>query len=324
MKNLKKLAAMAAIFGTTYGANAFQRNFPPAEKGESEGMELVAGHLMVKSTGKIGNIDMPYTFVSTNTTNFASSGFAVKEMADANSVALEGNDVYFTRSSDDKNVYHFTVSEEQQLNGVRTNLEKTESAEPISGVLTVKDGKIYAQSADQKNVVELGGNTASSGDLIVPETLKTNDLYSAASDGIYVVTKDNIIRYDENGDQVGSPKVHGISASGHTPKDVVAINADNVFVLDTDGNLYYRSGMLFHNYTSVSGIKKSDDGKSLLITSKDANDKVVVSSYNTETKQTNSIYSEPTVTAKKLFGKKELQANGLKYFVQDKVIGYNN
>ena len=321
MENLKKLIIFGAMLATTYGAKAFEKGFEPARNGENRGIEQVNGQLMVKTeNGKLGDMDMPYTFVGTNTTNFAESGFAVKEMADANSMLLDkdNNDVYFTRSSTN-GVYKMTVSDRTALNGVG-KVEFFESSEPVK-VLSVKDGVIYTQNTNNNQIVELGNVAAApESSITVPENL-TNTLHSVGKDGIYVVTDSNIIRYNEDGEQVGLPKVHGIVGNGHTLKDVVAFDKDTIFILDTEGNLYHRSGSLFNNMTSVSDIARSKDGKSLLITSTNDNGKTVVSAYNTETNKTTKVYTEPADT-KKPFAKQEVYANGIKYFVRDKSIGY--
>ena len=320
MKNLKKLVVIGAILGATHGAKAFEKEFEPAKNGENQGIELINGQLMVKTEGgKVADVDMPYTFVGTNTTNFAQSGFAVQEMADANSILLDNNDVYFTRSSTN-GVYKMTVSDRTALNGISGQLEFFESAEPVK-VLSVKDGVIYTQNTNNNQVVELGNvATASESNITVPENL-TNTLHSVGKDGIYVVTDNFVDCYDKDG-KFTKQKVTGIGERGHTPKDVVAFDEDTIFILDTEGNLYHNSGALFNNMTSVSNITRSKDGKSLLITSTNSNGKTVVSSYNPETKETTNVYTEPADKKKPFANQKVSSANGIKYFVRNKSIGY--
>ena len=336
MKNLKKLIAIWAVMGASYGANAFETVFEPVEKGdaETEGIELVNGQLMVKSKeGRIGDVETPYTFVGTNTTNFASSGFAVKEMADANSVVLDGSDVYFTRTSDTTNVYHLAVSNNQALNGVSGKLEKIASNEPISGVLAVKDGIVYSKNATGDNVVEVGGDSTSVPSVTLPESA-ANNLHFVNKDGnVYVYEKNGdftqIVKYNKDGERTSDSWGGWVGAVQHQDaKEMVVFDKFNSFILRKDG-VIFRDTNVFYPKKDISseeidevvlGIKAGKDGK-LLITSKNSNGKIMVSSYDTGMKTVTSVYSE--VTGKKPFVKKEVESNSLNYYVTGKKIGYS-
>ena len=322
MKNLKKLVVIGAILGATHGAKAeaFEKEFEPAKNGENQGIELINGQLMVKTEGgKVADVDMPYTFVGTNTTNFAQSGFAVKEMADANSMFLDNNDVYFTRSSTN-GVYKMAVSDKTALNGVSGELEFFESAEPVK-VLLAKDGVIYTQNSNNQ-VVELGNaGSATIPSVTLPESATTN-VYSVAPNGYTYVYEagtqfPKLNKYDSKGEIVDWQYKNGWGDT--SIKDIIAFDNDKVFGLDAKNRLVSENGTIV--LQQVLGISRSKDGKSLLITSTNSNGKTVVSSYNPETKETTNVYTEPA-DKKKPFGQKEVSANGFNYFVRDKSIGY--
>lgn len=328
MKDLKRLIIVSALFGMAHGANAYEyeKDFEPVEKGDAEaqGIELVSGQLMVKSKGgRIRGVEAPYTFVGTNTANFASSGFAIKEMADANSVVLNGSDVYFTRTSDTTNVYHFAVSEKSALNGVTSQLEKIASDEPISALIAVKDGVVYGKNKSGDNVVELGDVVTPPPSITVPDSL-TNTIHSVYGDKIYVANVKNgtVDRYNRYGESEGAIFVNGNwNKNKTTPRDIIALDEYNIFILDADGKLYRRTRLLGSEYTSVSGIKASKDGDSLLITSQ-KDEKTVVEAYDAKNDETISLYSE-AITSKKPFAKSEITSNGVKYKVNGKKIGYS-
>ena len=329
MKNLKKLVVIGAILGATHGAKAFEKEFEPAKNGGDQRIELINGQLMVKTEGgKVGNMDMPYTFVGTNTTNFAQSGFAVKEMADTNSIWLDkdNNDVYFTRSSTN-GVYKMTVSDKTALNGIG-KVEFFESAEPVK-VLSVKDGVIYTQNTNNNQVVELGNVEAAKIPSVILPASTTNNLYFVSTTGNTYVFENNgkyniVKEYGSDGKATDTYVGSWSNFSGEALEMVVFPRDEKrpeAYILNDKGSLY-RNGTKIPDTDiagqgNILGIKMSKDGKSLLITSNKGG-KTVVSSYNPkETKQT-AIYDE----ADKPFGQKEVFANKIRYFVRDKSIGY--
>ena len=318
MKNLKKLVVIGAILGATHGAKAFEKEFEPAKNGGDQGIELINGQLMVKTEGgKVGDMDMPYTFVGTNTTNFAENGFAVKEMADTNSILLDkdNNNVYFTRSSTN-GVYKMTVSDKTALNGIG-KVEFFKSAEPVK-VLSVKEGVIYTQNTNNNQVVEFGNiETATISSVTLPESA-TNNVYSVAPNGYtYVFEMGNsprIAKYDRDGEFKKAQ--YGLnSLSLQDVKEMVAFDDENIFILTQKNELLKKDCSFVKGFDliSVSNITRSKDGKILLITS-NKNGKTVVSFYNPENGQIES--------NTKPFGNTEVRANGIKYFVRNKSIGY--
>ncbi len=319
MKNLKKLVVISAILGATHGAKAFEKEFEPVKAGEATGMELVNGQLMIETKdGKIAGVNTPYVFVGTNTTNFAENAFTVKAMEDANSVLLdkENNNVYFTRSSTN-GVYKMTVSDKKALNGVSGQLEFFESDKPVS-LLTVKDGIAYAQKGNE--VVDVASSSVNIPAVELPESASAN-LYSVTPEGYtYVLEKGsfwpNVVKYD--GKTRVSTESWGVLKTDPI-KEMVVFDDANIFVLKEDGSLLKNKSTIKDEI--VDAIKRSQDGKNLLITST-INGKTVVSSYDLKSQTETTVYNE-TEAPKKPFNKTEVKANGLTYFVNKKNIGYN-
>ncbi len=168
MKSLKKLAVIAAL-SSAMNAGAKEVNYsvdytPDVLNGienfEINGLELVNGQLMVKSTGK--NDNDAYMFVGTNTQHFAENAFAKKGMDNVTMMARDGKDLYMMVDGNETNVFHTVVNEKPTLNGM-TN--------PVD-VLTKDDAKaakiIEAYENGSKLVIFDG-----------------DDRYEIKSDGVY-------------------------------------------------------------------------------------------------------------------------------------------
>ena len=319
MKNLKKLAVMAALIGATHGAKAFEKDFEPVSKeGEAQGIELINGQLMVKSDGaKIGGVNTPYVFVSTNKTDFAQNGFAVKQMADANSVLLDGNDIYFTRDSDTNHVYCFTVKSRKGLNGIGGQLQKFESQEAISDILGVKEGVVYVKNTSDE-VVELAekdsaSQSSSSSYVTIPDSIADKP-YSVVEDDIYFVDQEKRIVSKYNISNTNTTK---IIVSGflkdHTAQSIVAFDDAHIFILDTEGGLHLNEGASIST-NKVEKIAASKDQKNLVITSVDENNQKVLSLY--------SLASQKMSDAKRPCKNTAVIANRSQYYVSGKKIGY--
>ena len=101
MKSLNKMIASAAAMATMcFGAKAESKEvqYGPVSYngGEIDKIELVNGHILVRSNARIPGQDVPYMYTSTNVQDYASVAFAQGGATNVAQYVHDGNKVYMT------------------------------------------------------------------------------------------------------------------------------------------------------------------------------------------------------------------------------------
>lgn len=329
MKNLKKLVVFGAFLTATH-AHAFETDFAPVQNsGEIEGIELFNGKLIVKSTGNIGGVPTQYMFLSTNTSNFAQSGFATTNMNNLTSMVFDENHIYATRKNDTNHVYRFTVGNDNNLNGIKNDI-KVYDIKDASKVLCVTNGVIYVQNQEESNTFAINaeGETVSPPPVVVPDEIATNYVHAVSRGGwIYFFDGCEFKRYLLESQTSITLYTCDILEDRESAA-IAIISLDkyekqvNTYVLADDGCLYQNPKLMIPLAQNVSGISYGPDGEGIIITSTNSEGRKVVSSFSINTLRKTTIYTEPNVETNK-FSQKEISSNGIKYTATNKKIGHS-
>ena len=329
MKNLKTLAAIWTLFGATH-AHALEKNFLPVqESGEIEGIELLpSGKLMVKSTGNIFGVPTPYMILGTNTDHFAESAFTTTGMTNLTSMVFDKNYIYTTRENDTNHVYRFTVDDSKNLNGLKSTIKVYDTHDAHS-ILFVKDDVIYTQNQDKTNTFAINaeGETATPPSVYVPRLIKDNYVYAVSNDGmIYYIDEENaeINKYNPVSSTISFVGDCDIFADrNQKPVSMVSISERGTAILTDDGTLYQDIRGLESTLQYVTGISYGHDGTNIVLTMK-YNGKKMIFLKNPESSNLRPpIYTINETENNQKFTQKEVSANGLKYHVTNKKIGYS-
>lgn len=331
MKNLKTLAAIWALFGATH-AHALEKNFLPVqESGEIEGIELLpSGKLMVKSTGNIFGVPTPYMILGTNTDHFAESAFTTTGMTNLTSMVFDKNYIYATRENDTNHVYRFTVDDSKNLNGLKSTIKVYDTHDAHS-ILFVKDDVIYTQNQDKTNTFAINaeGETATPPSVNVPDWIATNYIHAVSNEGmVYFIDEEKAEIDGYNPELNTTTRIRNcarFNILSLKPISMVSLTEEDTLILTDEGSVYQNLRPIKRFATWITGISYGHDGKSIIMTGSDASGNPLISSFNSEnTGGTTTIYQgSATDENNQKFTQKEVSANGLKYHVTNKKIGYS-
>lgn len=323
MKNLKKLAAFGAFLAATH-AHAFETDFAPVQNsGEIEGIELFNGKLIVKSTGNIGGVPTQYMFLSTNTSNFAQSGFATTNMNNLTSMVFDENHIYATRENDTNHVYRFTVGNDNNLNGIKNDIKVYDVKDAFS-VIGVKRGMFFVQNKEGTNTFAINaeGETIPHSSVTVPNEIATNYVHAVSNDGkIYFWDRTTFKKYiPESNTSIALASYEAFGSGEERPISMLSFDENNTFTLTNNGNLYQNPFNMERLMNCISGISYAPDGKSILmtLTTNNPSDKQMYA-YDTE-EESMTFHSFSIITR---FETKYKKANGVWYTSINNKVGYS-
>lgn len=229
MKSLKKLAAVAAVMSAMGFAKAEQKEvqFAPTnyEGGEIDKIELVNGHVLVRSNGKLNGFEMPYAYTSANIQDYATSAFAQGGATNVTQYVHAGNGkIYMTFDGVD-GIYTTQIGKKFGPGVVEVDVK-----DPKTQKITKYAIRKIADSEKAAAEAALNGTAESAMTAVLGE-----DVYTLAAN------KKAIIK---NGDAVNSSYFFGgTGLENATPESMVVLNTNDetlpvmpyILAKDTDG-----------------------------------------------------------------------------------------
>jgi len=290
MKSLKKVAVIGALLSTMNFAKADQKEveFGPTdyEGGQIDKIELVNGHLLVRSNGQMSGIEMPYAYTGTNTQNFASHAFAQGGATNVNQYVHAGDGKIYMTFNHTNGVYKTQILDRPEIEGVTCDVteedpvthekkvveyaikEADTTNDPIAKAMAEGRAVDFTKTIDGIDYTVTDDNYGThviTNGVVIPTASYVNQTRGKRKD-------DLVVMKDSNGSTHAYILAEGIVASGMDgvlSENAISISkeGDKLAITTQDGKkkLYKVNGSFVSEESVVSSLSGSDPIKSFVV-----------------------------------------------------------